>query len=133
MNDSSFHFKPFWLHSILKIGSFHTNFCEDFLIHEPVSSNIQVLAVMDGCTMGKESVFASLLVNKVLRKICKTMFYQDFLSPISDNLEILLQKILGDLFQELKYQKNRLILEAQELLSTLVISVIDTQNTKHFV
>ncbi|MCU0437371.1 MAG: hypothetical protein MUC49_05605 [Raineya sp.] len=61
------------------------------------------------------------------------MFYQDFLSPISDNLEILLQKILGDLFQELKYQKNRLILEAQELLSTLVISVIDTQNTKHFV
>jgi hypothetical protein len=127
MFNASFHQKPFQIHSILKIGSFHTNFCEDFLIYESLSPNIQVLAVMDGCTMGKESTFASLMIGKILRKTCKTMFYQDLRSPISENLEILIQSILKDLFQELKHQKNKLLLETEELLSTLIIIIIDTQ------
>lgn len=118
----------FQIHSILQIGSFHTNFCEDFLIYQPISPNIQVLAVMDGCTMGKESMFASLIAGKILRKICKTMFYQDLIQSISDDLENVLQQILKELFQELKHQKNRLLLETEELLSTLIISIIDIKN-----
>jgi len=91
-----------------------------------------VLAVMDGCTMGKESAFAAMLMGKTLRKICKELFYQDLKNAFSCNLEDLAKKILEELFQELKNQKNRLTLETEELLSTLIISVVHTRNQEAF-
>jgi len=44
-------------YTTLQIGDFHTNYCEDFLIYEQLASNEILIAVLDGCTMGTESVF----------------------------------------------------------------------------
>ncbi|GAA0711737.1 protein phosphatase 2C domain-containing protein [Aquimarina litoralis] len=80
---------------------------------------------MDGCTMSKESVFASMLIGKTLRNIAKEEFYKEFLNKNSKELAVLLQEILEKLFQQLKITKNSLGLETEELLSTLIIGVID--------
>ena len=113
------------IYSTLNIGDFHTNNCEDFLIVENISTNRFIVAVMDGCTMGKESVFASMLIGKILRNIAKEEFYKDFLNNNTKELKVCLQEILKKLFLQLKTIKNNLGLETEELLSTLIIGVID--------
>ncbi|MBW1297501.1 protein phosphatase 2C domain-containing protein [Aquimarina litoralis] len=113
------------IYSTLKIGNFHTNYCEDFLVVEKISSDKFIVAVMDGCTMGKESVFASILIGKILRNIAKEEFYKEFLNKTSKKLAVLLQEILEKLFLQLKTTKNNLGLETEELLSTLIIGVVD--------
>lgn len=86
----------------LNIGDFHTNNCEDFLIVENISTNRFIVAVMDGCTMGKESVFASMLIGKILRNTAKEEFYKDFLNNNAKELQLCLQEILKKLFLQLK-------------------------------
>jgi len=114
------------IYTALKIGNFHTNHCEDFLISEQIRSSGYLIAVMDGCTMGKESVFASMLIGKILKNIAKEHFYQDFIKNESLDLSICLKEILQKLFLQLKISKNVLGLETEELLSTLIVGVIDT-------
>jgi len=116
------------IYSSLNIGSFHTNNCEDFLVYEDVGSDEKLSAVMDGCTMGDESVFASILIGKVLRKISKNFFYQDYLAPASQNLEEKLREIIRELFKQLTSLKNEIALETNELLSTLIIGVVSKSN-----
>lgn len=118
------------IHSLLTIGDFHTNQCEDFLISEELGSHQQLIAVMDGCTMGKESVFASLLIGKILRKIAKEKFYRAFAEKQPTALGDQLKEIVRELFQELKTIKNQLGLETNELLSTLLIGVVHSENAK---
>ena len=117
------------IYSALKIGTFHTNHCEDFLISEQVSSERQLIAVMDGCTMGKESVFASMLIGKILRNVAKERFYKDFIDNTPKDLSSCLKEILNALFAQLKIIKNQLGIETEELLSTLIIGVIDMNTT----
>ncbi len=117
-------------YSILKIGCFHTNNCEDFLINEPISSNERVIAVFDGCTMGKESVFSSILHGKVLRKIAKEMFYLDFFKSNEAELRLKLKEVVKALFNEIRFLKNQLGLNTNELLSTLLLGIINTQEYK---
>lgn len=114
------------IYTLLTIGDFHTNHCEDFLVHENIGSNKKLIAVLDGCTMGTESVFASILTGKLLRKVTKKHYYQEFLSPSSHSLESELKQIIKELFSELRLAKNQLDLEVNEMLSTLIIGVIDT-------
>ena len=78
-------------YSSLTIGAFHTNYCEDFLVVAELGSQQQLVAIMDGCSMGTESTFASLLIGKLLRKIAKEFFYQEFV-----------QSEIGDLKAQLK-------------------------------
>lgn len=113
------------IYSTLNIGDFHTNYCEDFLIVENISTNRFIVAVMDGCTMGKESAFASMIIGKILRNIAKEEFYKDFLNDNIKELNVCLQEILKKLFLQLKTTKNNLGLETEEMLSTLIIGVID--------
>lgn len=118
------------VYSTLQIGEFHTNYCEDFLIHEQIATDEKLVAVMDGCTMGKESVFASILVGKVLRNIAKHYYYQEFISPNKIDLKYKLKPILERLFEELKKLKNQLGLEIEELLTTLLIALIDEKTSQ---
>lgn len=113
------------IYSLLRIGAFHTNHCEDFLIIEPIASNRYVIAVLDGCTMGKESVFASILYGKILRKTAKHLFYQDFWDKSNPALKTTLKAILRELFMDVKTIKQALELENDELLSTLIVGVLD--------
>ena len=116
------------IYTSLQIGSFHSNHCEDFLVVAPTGNQQTLIAVMDGCTMGTESVFASILIGKLLRKIAKEIYYEAFVNPRSLSLSEDLKKIVSTLMQELKLCKNQLDLEIEELLSTLIIAVIDTEH-----
>lgn len=113
------------IYSVLNIGNFHTNHCEDFWIAESTGSGKWMVAVMDGCTMGEESVFASVLIGKTLRKIAKQKYYQEFRSKESSDLKSELREVLRTLFIELKFIQNHLGLEKNELLSTLILALVD--------
>lgn len=113
------------IYSVLQIGNFHTNHCEDFLVHELAGSDQRMVAVLDGCTMGTESVFASVLFGKILRNISKKCYYQDFINKSSETMESRLKEMLRQLFKEVKSIKNQLGLDTSELLSTLILGLID--------
>ncbi|WP_196893156.1 protein phosphatase 2C domain-containing protein [Aureivirga marina] len=117
--------------NLLKIGSFHTNNCEDFLVEEKIAKNLKLIAVMDGCSMGTESSFASTLFGKILRKIAKDFYYQEFVSATEKSIDFILKNVVSKLFFELKQIKNQLHLETNELLSTLILGItnIETQKT----
>ncbi|KXX69791.1 protein phosphatase 2C domain-containing protein [Flammeovirga sp. SJP92] len=118
------------IYKTLNIGEFHTNHCEDFLIEEQIGSNEKLIAVLDGCTMGTESVFASILFGKILRNIAKKKFYEAFLAERSLQLQDQLKDVVKLLIEEVKLLKNQLGLETNELLSTLIIGIIETNTSK---
>jgi len=82
---------------------------------------------MDGCTMGADSYFASTLVGKLLRKVCKAKAYKELyhrgeVASAGENLK----SIVKDLFAELVIAKNQLMLERNELLTTLILLVYNS-------
>ncbi len=118
------------IYTTLNIGEFHTNNCEDFLIDEQIGTNERLIAVMDGCTMGTESVFASILFGKVLRNIAKKKFYEEFVTDNPIQLNDKLKEVIKLLIEDIKLLKNHLGLETNELLSTLIIGIIETKELK---
>lgn len=129
--------KPLWcirnrkmkIYSTLHIGEFHTLHCEDFFVVEQIESDVKMIAVLDGCTMGTESVFSSILFGKILRNIAKKRYYQEFVSKSSKDLKVILKEVLNELFEETKTIKNQLGLDKNELLSTLIIGVINKKTS----
>jgi uncharacterized FlaG/YvyC family protein len=116
------------IYTTLKIGDHHTNHCEDYLITAELSKYKVLCAVMDGCSMGTDSHFASTLTGKILKKISKEHRYKEFVSKKSDDSKHTLEEIVNQLFQELRGLKNSLQLEREEVLNTLLISIIDTRD-----
>lgn len=116
------------IYHTLHIGSFHTNYCEDFFVVEKISATKKIIAVLDGCSQGTESVFASILFGKILRKIAKQAYYKDFIERQELPLKELLKGVLKELFSEIQHIKRTLDITTLELLSTLIIGVIDEVN-----
>jgi hypothetical protein len=116
------------IYTTLQIGELHTNHCEDYFITAEIGKNKLLCAVMDGCTMGTDSYFAATLTGKLLRKVCKEYSYKEFLSKDSAGLQLTLEQITKQLFEELRSAKNILQLERDEVLNTLLMGVIDTEN-----
>lgn len=85
---------------------------------------------MDGCTMSTESVFASILFGKILRNIAKEKFYEEFVVGNHTQLKDKLKEVVKLLIEKIRLVKNQLGLEINELLSTLIIGIIDTQGAK---
>ena len=115
------------LYSVIQIGEYHINHCEDFLYIGEIGNRKMICAVMDGCTNGTESFFASALVGKLLRKIIKGYNYKEFyeIKDFTKTNDDYIKSILNDLVTELKIAKNQLMLEQNELLTTLIIFVLD--------
>ena len=78
--------------------------------------------------MGTESVFASILYGKILRNISKNQFYQEFTSSSSQDSKSLLKSCVKSLITETQQIKNQLGLDVNELLSTLIIGIINTKS-----
>lgn len=123
------------IYSSLQIGDYHQNNCEDHLFIGEYGKNHIICALMDGCTTALESQFASLLVGKILKKICLEKGYKEFieknnhsLSP-EENLKLILQALLN----ELKIIKNQLMIDEKELLTTLIILLFDKDQQKGIV
>lgn len=117
--------KQMKIYKTIQRGEFHTNYCEDALVHTKIGENKVLIAVMDGCSMGTESHFVSTLYAKILRKIGKELFYSEFFELQENTLQGELHNIMKSLFEEVKDLKNQLSLETMELLSTLIICVYD--------
>lgn len=120
-------------YQITQIGTFHTNHCEDYTLIEPIGTQKWLCAVMDGCTMGTDSYFASTLFGKILRKIGKEFYYKDFVQSFENETpKTLLKLILKQLWGELIQFKNLIQLEREELLSTLILSILDFEIDKGY-
>jgi serine/threonine protein phosphatase PrpC len=107
------------IHTTLQKGSYHPQHNEDFLVTADIGHGRLLCAVMDGCTMGTESHFASTLTGKVLRKIAVEHDYRAFRErcqppAIADQLKT----ILKELITTLKTVKQQLMLDPKELLTT---------------
>lgn len=113
------------LFEISIIGTFHTNHNEDFLTTAEIGNDKVLIAIMDGCSMGKESHFISTLMGKILRKKSKEISYREFVEQKKKTLKDYLFEITQYLFEELQFFKSRLLLEQEEILSTLILGVMD--------
>lgn len=119
------------IYTALQKGEHHLNYCEDYYFVGEIGEDKILCAVMDGCTMATDSYFASTLVGKLLRKITKEKSYKAFYGfETYTTPESYLKAILAELFKELSFAKNQLMLETTELLTTLIITLID-KKTNH--
>ena len=115
------------IYSALQIGDYHINHCEDYLFIGNIGNDKVLCAVMDGCTMGIDSYFVATLVGKLLRKITIEKGYKELynLEIIPNDIENILKSILRKLLKELTITKKQLLLERNELLTTLIILLAD--------
>lgn len=114
------------IYSSLQIGAYHTNYCEDYLFVGSVGHDRLLCAVLDGCTMGVDSYFISTLAGKLLRKIAKEKEYEAFYTAApAGSMESSVKAIVSDLFRELNVARSHLMLEPKELLTTLVLLLLD--------
>jgi len=113
------------IYQVLQIGDHHVNYCEDYTLVVEIGNDHFLAAVLDGCSMGKESYFAATLVGKIIRKIAKEIGYRAFVEKRDLISEIVLREVFKKLFQELQLVKNQLQLETEELMTTIILLVLD--------
>lgn len=112
----------------LQIGEHHLNHCEDYLLTAEIGDSVLLIAVCDGCTMGRESWFASALIGKLLKKISREIHFRTLHEPqLVEDLSVLEKLILKRLFSEIKEIQQALFLEIEELLSTLILGLIEVK------
>ena len=121
----------------LSSGKFHPNHCEDFVFQCLLGGHFFVGAVMDGCSSGKESYFASSLYGKSLHKSCRVLPNMKEIQPELD-LNILDKSsigsfILAQLFEDIKKIKRTLFLDIEEILSTIILLVVDLRDNSGWV
>lgn len=121
------------IQSVLQIGEYHTNYCEDFLVTKKIGSDRILCAVMDGCSTAMESHFASTLFGKILRKICIEKGYKELYETNNNNIEEDLKSVLEDVFKEVTALKNKLMLDEKELLTTFIILLYNQKENKGIV
>jgi serine/threonine protein phosphatase PrpC len=110
------------------IGQHHINNNEDAVICYEISKERMLLAVMDGCSSGTDSHFASQLIAKSIRKIAKDISYQAFVTKKTVPLNTMLSQLAQSLFNTLAAFNRQLDLQYDELLSTVVIALYDHSN-----
>lgn len=108
-----------------QIGSHHTNHNEDALVFADLTEHHLLMAVMDGCSMGTDSHFASTLIGKTLRKIARQTNMRTFAERRSPTTEELLRQVMENLFQDLQDLNAALDLDHDELLTTLILAIVD--------
>lgn len=124
------HRTPMQKYLFSTIGTFHTQHNEDAALICDLSEDRILIAVMDGCSMGTDSFFAATLIAKLLRKIAKAEYYKTFITKQTAELNVVLKSVLCDLFAALKIQNNALDLANDELLSTLILGIVDISSRK---
>lgn len=112
------------------IGEFHINHNEDFLVSEEVGEAKRMIAVMDGCSSGTDSHFASALIGKVLRKLAKQEAYREYAQKIQKDIAEVLEYLAIELFDELVKLNRQLDLRSDEILSTLILALIDSDKSR---
>lgn len=125
------------IYTHISSGEFHPIHGEDFLYHQHIGENLFIGAVMDGCSSGKESYFASTAYGKSLRKSCRMLPNMKEIIPDFDidfmEKEAIGAFILNQLFDDLKKLKKTFFLNIEELLSTMILMVFDLKDNSAWV
>jgi len=108
-------------YTLLKRGTSHTEFCEDFVYTTDISNDFFVGAVFDGCSGGDNSHFASSLFGKMLRNICEDLNETGVFCENNDLPKLILHK----LFDSIKSASEILNLDTDDLLTTVLLIVYE--------
>ncbi|MEZ4893005.1 MAG: protein phosphatase 2C domain-containing protein [Saprospiraceae bacterium] len=111
-----------------QIGEFHVNHNEDFKVVEDAGKHYKLIAVMDGCSSGTDSHLASTLIGKILRKLAKQEAYREYATEQPTPIKELVESLALSLFSDLQMLNNQLDLASDEILSTIILGVVDTKN-----
>jgi len=116
------------IYTALRKGEGHLIYCEDFLIHFPLGDHFYLACVMDGCSSGKDSHFASALMGKLINKVGRQISSnQDLVTAeINYTADEMLKLVLDKFFYEFKKSVRVLSLSVAEVLSTLILMIYDT-------
>lgn len=118
-------------------GAIHENHNEDALYHTVIEDKWLLAAVMDGCSTGNESFFASTLYKKLIRKSCNTIPFLDQVMPdlSIDKMDVkdLGEYILQQVFQDMSKYSKLLMLDKTEILSTLILAVFSVPSEELWV
>jgi hypothetical protein len=107
-------------YQIIRRGLIHKNFCEDFLFTHQIKNRYNIYAVFDGCSTGVDSHFASALMAKTIKAELEFIDKEDL-----ESAELLLDALVYQSTQSLKEIRNALMLNTEELLSTMIVLVHD--------
>jgi len=125
------------IYNHLSSGKYHVTNGEDYLYHQYINEKYLIAAVMDGCSSGKESFFASAAYGKSLRKSCRMLPNMKEIISVFDLLsmekEAIGTFILQQLYTDIKKLKKLFFLNIEEILSTLTLMVFDLNNNSAWV
>lgn len=108
------------IHQFIKIGSNHKNFCEDYIFTQKLNESFILAGVFDGCSSGKDSHFASSLIAKIIKAEANKIAVQEI-------DKMLIYKLLFKSLKKLKEIKEELHLDENEILSTIILLLLDTK------
>jgi hypothetical protein len=108
------------VYQLIRRGQEHKDFCQDFLLAHQINGRFEIFGVFDGCSTGIDSHFASALMAKTIKAELEFIDLES-LNSCSD----LMDRILFQSIQSLKDFRNALMLQTDELLSTMIILILD--------
>ncbi|MFT5916185.1 MAG: hypothetical protein ACJAWV_002830 [Flammeovirgaceae bacterium] len=112
------------LYTHLQKGEAHPVFCEDFLmVEQDLSGRFLIASVMDGCSGGKETHFASTFISKSFRRTLKNLEMENGFAR--RNAESLVQNLIESLRNNFLKIREEFHLTVNELVSTVILLVYD--------
>ncbi len=108
------------IRTLLRRGVAHKDFCEDFLMTQNLNNRFFIGAIFDGCSSGVESHFASALLAKIIRNVCRILSLNDVSEFTRDTLS---REILFQTVGAMKIVKHDLHLSTQEMLATIILLI----------
>lgn len=108
--------------TLLRRGTDHKNYAEDALVYKEMN-NFVYACVFDGCSSGVDSHFASALFKKAFNDITSKL--EHVLDKSEDGIEKNLKFLTFQIARKVYETKQLLDLKTNELLSTMVICVLD--------
>ena len=115
---------------LLRRGTEHTNFSEDALAYKEMN-NFLYACVFDGCSKGKESYFASTLFSKVFHNVTDTL--ASILDNPEDSMEKNAKMLIFQMSRKIQETRELLKLHVVELMSTMVLCVLDKNSNSCFI
>lgn len=113
------------VYQLIRKGEMHKDFCEDFLLAFELSERYSVYGVFDGCSTGADSHLASGLLAKVVKAEMECLVDEEI-----ESLKSLLSSTVFNTMSTLRNIRNDLFMETNELLSTMILFVVDKFNNE---
>lgn len=118
-------------------GTMHELHCEDALYTHTIDEQWVFAAVMDGCSSGISSHFASSLYQKHLQKSIKML---PLLAQLNKDVDLdnctaqkLSHLVLRHFFEDIKKTRTILLINKLELLSTLILAVYNKKTKECYI